>query len=1252
MKRLLTAALLLLNLAVYAQEKTYQDAWNALNKNKRYDAERLLNEAMKNPATFKDAYVSFIYLKSYNGKDGEITDFAKTFYASSDNPSPYVYALWFNEAVMGNTGKKHHEHQVKMIDLLLADQKANGTIVASANYQKGMHNLFSNEFDKTQRYFDAVGNIKNWQYAGPFENLSGSGFYKNYGPLDHPEPGATFTSLTNASVTWITPPNEIRDGWNPVCFQFNRQTAVVYAQSFVNSPVDQDVYCNAGVSGSIKVWINDELLIAESRERVTEMDAYTVKCTLKKGVNRVLVQLGYTGTSYPNFNIRFTDQQFRQIPNLAGSTTYAAYPKAKNTTGKHQLLPHFAEAFFQEKIAKQPENFVNYLLLADVYLRNKKVLEARNLITDAIKKAPDNCLLKVKMIEVLIKEENRTLLLEELEKVKQADPDSKMVLDLNIKEHFDNQKFEDGSVELKKRIRLYGEDETTAAYKILQLIHDNKYDELVKEAERMFEKYPDNAKLVPLMYAIKKDVYKDKKGAMKVYENFIKRNYDYQLLQSYVEVLTELGNNDKVLDIKKDLVQKFPYSPDEFHKLSKYHFSAKQYDKAEEYIRQALALSPYNEVYWEKLGDVMSEKNNTAKAMEAYNKSLQYDPNQYSILNKIRKLDGKKEIHKLFPEVDITKVIKDDKLSEAQNTDYGYYYILDQKDVILYPGGATEEYYTIVIRITNEKGVDQYKESSIGYNNSQSLLIEKAEVYKKNQSKIEGERNGNEVVFTNLEAGDVVVFKYRLQSYVYGRFAKEYWDKYYFGGQIYTSITKYSMLVPATQKIHYVFTNGKADPVIKDVENFKHYSWQIDRGTPLKDEPLMPQLVDVGPMLHISTVPAWKEIADWYSDLCNNNAEEDYEIVALYKKLFPDEKKAMTQFQKARIIYDYIEANIRYSSVSFRQSAYVPQRPSATLTTRLGDCKDLSSLFVTLAQMAGIKAQMVLVDTRDNGAKDIILPSVEFNHCIAKAVLDNKSYYIELTDNYLPFTSLPNNLNGALILEIPSKNITDRSDLQPLKSTTRGRDIVKRIVEIKPAAGDLNVTVNTIKYGNLSSGVRSNYLNLDNEKQLKEMEKIVAGSYKNNVRMASINFKDLDKLNDSVVYSYSFKVKDEVSEIGSMKTFRISYPDVVASLDNFSAETRTYPIEYWSYEDADAYETVATIIAPAGSKFLEIPASETLTFKDIKFSIQYTLKAPDKLVVTRKFTNGRQNIPAAEYEAFKTFFEKIVKAEQKFIAFK
>ena len=161
-------------------------------------------------------------------------------------------------------------------------------MVAAANYNEKMHYLFSGEFEKARSFNDAMGNIKDWQFAGPFENLSQSGFYKDYGPLEHPEPTAVFKSMSNADVKWFTPEIESKDGWTPIVYQFNKSTALVYAQSFVTSPQDQTVYCNIGCAGSVKVWINDELVIAESKERSTELDNYSVKYDLKKGVNRVL----------------------------------------------------------------------------------------------------------------------------------------------------------------------------------------------------------------------------------------------------------------------------------------------------------------------------------------------------------------------------------------------------------------------------------------------------------------------------------------------------------------------------------------------------------------------------------------------------------------------------------------------------------------------------------------------------------------------------------------------------------------------------------------------------------------------------------------------------------------------------------------------------------------------------------------------------------------------------------------------------
>ncbi len=1253
MKKHLVAILMVYTCNCFSQTNPYENAWKSLNENKRAEAEQFLQQAMKDPSLYQDAFVTDLYLKTYNGKESQVDDFINAFYKKEKDPYPYIYALWANKALVGPLGKKTSRAEIDLMNDLVADKTAPGTLVAAANYNEKMHYLFSGEFEKARSYNEAIGNIKDWQFTGPFENLSESGFYKDYGPLEHPEPTAVFKSISNAEVKWFTPETESKDGWTPIVYQFNKRTAVVYAQSFVTSPEDQTVYCNIGCAGSVKVWINDELVIAESKERTTELDDYSVKYDLKKGVNRVLVQLGYTNSSYPSFSLRITDDNYRPIDNLKSSTVYTSYNKKSNDGKKYELIPGFAERFFKGKIEMEKTNLVNYLLLADVYLRSENLLAARNTLTDALKIAPDNSVVRMKLLEVLNKEDNNTAYQEELEKVKKADPESVDVYDLNIRDLYKNEKYQECEAALQKRINAYGENEVTGAYELMLLAQDKKYDDLVKVAEKMYAKYPENAKLIPMMYNIKKEVYKDNKGAMRIYDNFMKNNYDYDTYIKFADLLIDQGNTKKGLELKEDLANKFSYAPTGFYKLSQYFFSMKQYDKAEDYIKKSLVLSPYNEDYWEELGDIKSEKKNVSEALDAYNQSLKYDPNQYDIISKIRKLNNKPEIYKLFPQVDIDKEIKEDNPDEAKNTDYGFYYILDQQDAVLYPDGANEEYCTIILKITNEKGVERYKETSIGYDNSQSLLIEKAQIVKKNQAKIDGERNDNEIVFTNLEAGDVVVLKYRLQSYAGGRFAKDFWDKHYFNGLVYCRATKYNLLVPSTEKFKYVLTNADIKPSVKDVEDFKEYSWVMPKAQPIKDEPLMPLVIDAGTILHISTVNSWKDIADWYSDISNNNSDKDFEILALYKKLFPDTKKSMTQFEKAKIIYDYIEENIRYSSVSFRQSAFVPQRPSETLVTRLGDCKDLSNLFVTLARMAGINAQMVLVDTRDNGQNDMMLPSVEFNHCIAKASLDNKTYFIELTNNYLPFTSLPNILNGALALEIPVKPSSEKEELIHLKTPNRKKDIIKRIIDIKPEDEDLNISVNSVMYGVFSSETRQDYRNLDNKKQMQDLEKKIAGRYKNNVALEKVAFKGLDKLDDSVTYNYTYKVKNEIAEIGSLNTFKIVYPDIVATLDNFSADKRDFPVEYWNYETADAYETVVNITAPEGKAFVELPKSETYSFKDMKFSIEYTLKSPGKLVVTRKFSDGRdQLISPEDYVAFKAFFEKIVKAEQKFIAYK
>jgi len=1241
--------LLILPICLLAND--YDKAWEALHENNRKQALEYLEKAMNDPASVVDAYLTYIYLKTFEGNEQSVKDFDEKILDKVKDPNPYLFALWFNEAALGNYGKKTEKRQLELIKEILADNRFNGSLRSAAHYFNGLSLLDSKEFEKAKKEWDQMGSVTQWQIVGPFENLSRSGFDKSYGPLEHPEKDAAFKSLTNALINWFSPPHTNNDGWFFIQPHLPNRTAVTYAQSFIDVPAEMDVLINAGVNGSIKVWVNDALVIAEERERVTELDCYKSACHLKKGYNRILVQVGYTNNSIPNFIIRLTDNNFNTIPNVAFTAETQAYQKQATVDGATKPLPHFAESFFEEKIKKQPDNLINYILLSQTYLRNKKTYEARKVIEEALQKDPKNSLLRFELMQCFVKEENRTLLSEEIERIKEKDPGCYLVYQLKINQLLDEEKYDEGSKLLDEMISLYGEDQETFSLRIRILDLQKKIEEELREIQKAYEKYPDHPDFVRMMFNLKKDNLKDNDAAIAIYEKFLKNTFNYAIYKDLGQEYIDEGKKDKGLQVMNKILELFPFDADFITNMAKYYFEQQNYSKALDFCKQSLQLAPYVATYWNNKGIIEEQMGKTEDAVASYSKALYYDSKLYDARKKLRSLQNKTDLYKFFPATDVYALIQK-SVSKTVSQDYDYSYLLDEKLAILYAEGASEEYSTFVFKINTEKGIDKWKDSYIPFNEyTQSLLIEKAEVVKKNGNRLSAEQNQNEMVFTNLEVGDAIVIKYRIQNYARGRLAKEFWDTYLFNAFVPSDISRYSLLVDKDLSFTHQMINSEIKPEIKQIEDFTLYTWEMKDLEPVKDEPFMPTLNDVGIVLHLSTVKSWNDIAQWYSDLSSFKTENEFELKEVYGQLFPGGEK-LNELEKARRIYNYIETNYRYSSVSFRQSDFVPQRASVTINTRLGDCKDLSSLFTSLARMAGLRANMVLVDTKDNGTKEMMLPSVDFNHCIVSLQADGRQYYLELTDNNLPFASLPDNLAGASSLFIPRDQDKMTSNLEPISTTNRTPNKTKKTINVNIIGDDLRIQVEAVKKGNLTSSLRDQYKNLSAQKKREEMEKSISGSFKNPLKLESITFTPLDSLVDSIKYKYSYTVKNEVAEVGSMSMFKIPFGDVIATIDNFSSDERKFPIEYWRYEDADEYESAVSIQLPAGKQFIELPTDQSFKFKKNTYSIRFIKSGKDKLTVIRKASLSRDDISPSEYSALKDFFNNIIKTESKYIAYK
>jgi len=163
------------------------------------------------------------------------------------------------------------------------------------------------------------------------------------------------------------------------------------------------------------------------------------------------------------------------------------------------------------------------------------------------------------------------------------------------------------------------------------------------------------------------------------------------------------------------------------------------------------------------------------------------------------------------------------------------------------------------------------------------------------------------------------------------------------------------------------------------------YVWEKNSQEALKYEDKMPPMDDVTNMLYISSIPDWKFVSDWYNNIASAKARSSYEIKTVVTDLFSG-KGNIDELTKVKMIYNYITSNIAYSSVPFRQSGIVPQNPSTVVNTRIGDCKDVSTLFVSMCKEAGITANLALANTRDRGQNTLLLPSIDFNHCYIRHI--------------------------------------------------------------------------------------------------------------------------------------------------------------------------------------------------------------------------------------------------------------------------
>jgi hypothetical protein len=300
-----------------------------------------------------------------------------------------------------------------------------------------------------------------------------------------------------------------------------------------------------------------------------------------------------------------------------------------------------------------------------------------------------------------------------------------------------------------------------------------------------------------------------------------------------------------------------------------------------------------------------------------------------------------------------------------------------------------------------------------------------------------------------------------------------------------------------------------------------------------------------------------------------------------------------------------------------------------------------------MCREVGIPASLLLVDTRDNGKNDMLLPSVDFNHCTVKINADGKDYFVELTSDKVPFSVLPAEDKKAFALVI------DKATEAPItiNPANRPKNELLRKVDVTFEGTNMIVKKKSDRTGNYVAGLKENYLQLGKEEREKQMLESIAGDYPQKMKLTSLEFMNLDSLADTMNYSYSFSVNDPFTKIGGISICKLPWSDRIESIDFLSPEKRKYPIEYWEFSSADREVETLTLAIPQGKTITEMPKSQKYSCFLADYSIQYKMQG-NKIVATREFIFKDDFVPTEKYNELKDFYAKVVTADAEQIAFK
>jgi len=436
-----------------------------------------------------------------------------------------------------------------------------------------------------------------------------------------------------------------------------------------------------------------------------------------------------------------------------------------------------------------------------------------------------------------------------------------------------------------------------------------------------------------------------------------------------------------------------------------------------------------------------------------------------------------------------------------------------------------------------------------------------------------------------------------------------------FGGTYPAVKREFTLIVPKGVQFTYAWSQPAVAPVVETLPAAFSFTWTLANTPQIIEEPGMPDIAKLVPVLSYSSWKDWKQVAT----KLRKDFDKGRVASPAVKQLSDSLAAGKSKFEALKAIYLFVTKKLRNVWLDYGDAGYETHKSPDILNWKYGDCRDKNRLLVSLLGAQGIPATPVALNRKAPAPEGVPSPDA-FDWLATMATVDSVPLLFDPFAEYRLYGTIPDDIAGvdALVLDTASFGIIGTPFVGPDQA-----DLAVTSAEMTLGlSGDLSGTVTTVAGGCYDNQLREGWRDQTPTDRKRSMAQ-TASAIKTGAQIDSFWFSDLSDLTTQAYGGFRFSApRYAVTQKGEL-SMRIPTPAVVgeALFGITSSGRRRNPVET---KPARSYMYECNIKLPPGVKVDILPDSVALadsgiaveggwarTVDGVNFSYTVQVRRPD-----------------------------------------